>query len=86
MDILERLIEIIPANKIFGSGGDYMFLEGVYGAQESVREAISRVLPKRVADKYFTFGQAIDFAKKILYSNPKRIYLGDRPAKAARVF
>lgn len=46
MDILERLIEIIPANKIFGSGGDYMFLEGVYGAQESVREAISRCFQK----------------------------------------
>ncbi len=74
-DILNRIIEIIPANKIFGFGGDYMFLEGTYGAQKIVRSAVADVLYHRVSQRYLSFEQALDFAEKILYKNPQQIYL-----------
>ncbi|MGM0366689.1 MAG: amidohydrolase family protein [Actinomycetota bacterium] len=75
MDILDRLIEIIPANKIFGFGGDYMFLEGAYAAQKNARAAVAGVLLGRVADNYFTFDEAVSFAAKILSTNPKGLYI-----------
>ncbi len=73
-DILNRLIEIIPSNKIFGYGGDYMFVEGLYGSQKMVRKSITELLYKKIEQKYFTFEEALDLAEKILYLNPKNVY------------
>ncbi len=73
-DILNRLIEIIPSNKIFGFGGDYMFVEGLYGSQKLARRSITELLYRKIEQKYFTFEESIDFAEKILYLNPKKVY------------
>jgi len=73
-EILNKLIEIIPSNKIFGFGGDYMFVEGLYGSQKLARKAIAELLYKKIKENYFTFEQAIDFARKILFLNPNSIY------------
>ena len=73
-EILNKLIEIIPSNKIFGFGGDYMFIEGLYGSQKLARKAISELLYDKVDQGYFSFEQAIEFAKKILNQNPKDVY------------
>jgi hypothetical protein len=73
-NILERLIEIIPSNKILGFGGDYVFVEGMYGAQQLARKTISETLHNKVQEGYFTLEQAIGFAEKILYSNPSYLY------------
>lgn len=75
-EILNLLIEIIPSNKIFGFGGDYMFVEGLYGSQKIVRKAIAELLYEKVNQKYFTFDEAINFAEKILYTNPNALYNG----------
>jgi predicted TIM-barrel fold metal-dependent hydrolase len=72
---LNLLIDIIPSNKIFGFGGDYLFVEGTYGAQKIARKALLEVLYKRVESKYFSFEEAVEFAEKVLNKNPKSIYL-----------
>ena len=73
-EILNRLIEIIPSNKIFGFGGDYIFIEGLYGSHKLARRAITDLLYKKIKENYFTFKKAIDFARKILLTNPGSIY------------
>ena len=73
-DILNRLIEIIPSNKIFGFGGDYMFVEGLYGSQKMARRSLVELLYKKIEQKYFTFEESLSFAEKILYLNPKNVY------------
>lgn len=72
---LNLLIEIIPSNKIFGFGGDYLFIEGTYAAQKIAREVISEVITEKVYSGYFDIEEGIDFASKILYKNPKEVYL-----------
>lgn len=72
---LNLLIDIIPSNKIFGFGGDYMFVEGAYAAQKITREAITEVLYNKVTQNYFSFEDAVEFAERILNKNPKDIYL-----------
>ncbi len=74
-NILDSVIEFLPSNKIFGFGGDYMFVEGAYGAQKNARSAISTVLYNRIRQGYFDFGEAVEFAEKILNKNPKQIYV-----------
>jgi hypothetical protein len=73
-DILNRLIEIIPSNKIFGFGGDYMFVEGLYGSQKMARRSLVELLYRKIEQKYFTFEESLGFAEKILYLNPKNVY------------
>jgi len=72
---LDLLVELIPSNKIFGFGGDYFFVEGIYSAQKIAREIITEILYDRIKSKYFTIEKALNFAKKILNDNLKEIYL-----------
>lgn len=72
---LNLLIDIIPSNKIFGFGGDYLFVEGTYGAQKIARKALLEVLYDRVENKCFSFEEAVEFAEKVLNKNPRSIYL-----------
>ncbi len=73
-EILNKLIEIIPSNKIFGFGGDYMFIEGLYGSQKLARKAISELMYEKIKQNYFSFDQAIGFTEKILHQNPRDVY------------
>jgi len=71
---LKLLLEILPSTKIFGFGGDYMFIEGMYGGQKIARESVIRVLYDKINNGYMDFEQAIDIAEKIFYLNPKEVY------------
>jgi hypothetical protein len=73
-EILNKLIEIIPSNKVLGFGGDYMFIEGLYGSQKLARKAVSELMCEKVQKEYFSFDQAIEFAKKIFYLNSSDLY------------
>jgi hypothetical protein len=72
---LDLLIDMIPSNKIFGFGGDFLTVEGTYGALKITRKAILEVLYKRVENKWLSFEEAFEFAEKVLYKNPKSFYL-----------
>ena len=67
-------METIPANKIFAFGGDNFIVECTYGSQKMVRKIISELLYEKIRKNYFSFDQAIRFAEKILYLNPKTVY------------
>lgn len=72
---LNLLIETIPSNKVIGFGGDYEFVEGIYGAQKIAREAIAEVIYDRLNSGYFNFDEGIEYADKILFRNSHNIYL-----------
>ncbi|HEY5500924.1 MAG TPA: hypothetical protein VIK09_02950, partial [Candidatus Humimicrobiaceae bacterium] len=59
---------------IFAFGGDNFILECTYGSQKIARRLISEIMYEKVRDGYFSFGEAIKIAEKILYSNPKSVY------------
>ncbi|MCL4418225.1 MAG: amidohydrolase [Actinobacteria bacterium] len=72
---LKLLIDILPANKIFGFGGDYLFLEGTYSAQKIAKDIIAKVLSKKVTEKRLSIEEAAGFAERLLYKNAVDIYL-----------
>ena len=73
---LKLLIDAATSNNIFGFlRGDYLFVEGTYGAQKIERKALLEVLYKRVENKYFSFEEAVEFAEKVLNKNPRSVYL-----------
>lgn len=67
--ILNEWLDLVPANKIFGFGGDYAFVEGVYGHAVLAREDVARVLAERVEKGIFGEDYALEIGRMILREN-----------------
>lgn len=76
---LVEWLDAVPANKIIGFGGDYCFVDGVYGHQHLARQNIAAALATKVADGSFDLERAKEIARWLLVDNPTRILrLADR--------
>jgi len=75
---LSEWLDSVPANKIFGFGGDYVFVEGVYGHSVIARENIARVLTEKVEEGFFSEQEAINLAKALLRDNAREFFFGNR--------
>ena len=71
---LHEWIETVPSNKIFGFGGDYIFVEGAYAHAQMARADVAQVLAEKVETRYLTEDEAIGVARKILRENAKRFF------------
>lgn len=72
--ILDEWTEIVPANKIFAFGGDYIFVEGAYAASRLAREGVAHTLAKKVREGYLRETEAISLATKILRENARTLF------------
>ncbi len=71
---LEEMLEMIPINKILGFGGDYSFVENIFGHLSLARDVISDVLAKKVYEKNITIDKANEIATKLFRENPQKLY------------
>lgn len=71
---LSEWLDEVPANKIMGFGGDYLFVEGVYGHSVIARGNIARVLASKVDDGVYTMEQAKKYASWLLRENALRLF------------
>lgn len=71
---LSEWLDEVPANKIMGFGGDYAFIEGVYGHMVIAIENISRVLASKVDDGVFSLEEAKKYASWLLRDNATRLF------------
>jgi predicted TIM-barrel fold metal-dependent hydrolase len=67
-------LDEVPASKIMGFGGDYLFVEGAYGHSVIAKENIARVLTSKVDDGIYTPEQAKKYATWLLKENPRRLF------------
>jgi uncharacterized protein len=74
INALDEWINCIPINKISAFGGDYGFIDGVYGHQLVTRENIAKVLSKKILEGILGFDDACEISKKFLFDNPYRIF------------
>jgi hypothetical protein len=49
---LSDWLDEVPANKIMGFGGDYLFMEGAYGHSVIARQNVATVLASKVDEGY----------------------------------
>jgi len=84
---LVEWLDAVPANKISAFGGDYCFVDGVYGHQCLARSNVAAALAQKVADGSFKLRRATEIARWIFVDNPVRIFnLAERvPALAAKL-
>lgn len=71
---LNEAIETVPADKILGFGGDYQVAEGAYAHAMLCREVVSKVLADKVVDGYWSEGEAVAYARKLLRENAIRVF------------
>jgi hypothetical protein len=74
VNALLEWLDTVPYNKISAFGGDYLFVEGVYGHLVLARENISRALALKVTEGLFSVEEAKKIAKLLFFDNPNRIF------------
>ncbi|TFG61918.1 MAG: amidohydrolase, partial [Spirochaetales bacterium] len=72
--VLNEWLEMVPANKISAFGGDYLFVDGVYGHLELARRNTAKALAGKVTEGLFDLDRAREIARMLFYENPKRIF------------
>jgi predicted TIM-barrel fold metal-dependent hydrolase len=74
IDFIDEFIDAVPLNKLSGFGGDYSFIDGVYGHQYLARANIAEALTKKISDGLFDIDKAKEIAEMFLYRNPLKIF------------
>ncbi|HDZ20130.1 hypothetical protein LCGC14_0016840 [marine sediment metagenome] len=75
---LVEWLDAVPANKIMAFGGDYCFIDGVYGHQLMARENVAASLAQKVTDGTFSLTRAKEIANWVFIDNPKNLFNLDR--------
>ena len=71
---LLEFIDTVPLNKIAAFGGDYEFIDGVYGHLKLAQENVAKVLSIKVEEGLFDVDKAKKVARMLFYDNPKNIF------------
>jgi uncharacterized protein len=66
---LSDMLDAVPANKIHGFGGDFIFVEGSYAHAAIARREITRVLCEKVEEGRFSEAYALQVAQMLLRDN-----------------
>ncbi len=66
---LSDMLDAVPASKIHGFGGDYIFVEGSYGHAAIARREIARVLCEKVENGLFSEDYAVEVGRMLLRDN-----------------
>ena len=65
---------VVPATKIFGFGGDFLLVDGVYGHLQLAKRNIAAALGWMVENGDVNMQKAKQLTEDLLYNNPKRFF------------
>lgn len=83
---LSDMLDAVPATKIHGFGGDFIFVEGAYGHAAIARREIARVLCEKVEEGRFTEDYAVWVGTRLLRENAiENFGLDERRAAFAKI-
>lgn len=71
---LVEWLDSVPYNKISAFGGDYCFIDAVYGHQFLARQNVAKALTIKVMDGVFDADKAKEISKMLFYTNPMKIF------------
>ncbi|MBA7509655.1 Uronate isomerase [subsurface metagenome] len=74
INALLEFLDTVPLNKISAFGGDYLFVDGVYGHLKIARQVVSKALSVKVKEGLFDVDKAKEVARMLFYDNPKNIF------------
>jgi uncharacterized protein len=71
---LHDFLETVPANKIFGFGGDYRYPELTYGHARMARQNIAQVLAEKTEAGFCSEDEALKLGRMVLAENPAHLF------------
>ena len=71
---LHDFLETIPANKIFGFGGDYRYPELSYAHLQMALRNIAQVLAEKTQSGFCTEDEAAELGRMLLHDNPAKLF------------
>jgi uncharacterized protein len=71
-------LDVVPANKIHAFGGDYCFVDGVYGHQYIARRNVAHSLAHKVNDGSISISRAEEIASWMFRDNPIDLFKLER--------
>ena len=71
---LVEWLDAVPANKISAFGGDYCFVDGVYGHQRLARQNVAAALAMKIRTGTFGLDRAKEIAHWLFIDNPARLF------------
>jgi predicted TIM-barrel fold metal-dependent hydrolase len=74
VDALVEWLDAMPYTKILGFGGDYGFVDGVYGHLWLARRNVARALSVKVDEDGWSLSTALAAAEAIFAGNPRRVF------------
>ena len=74
VNALLEWIDTVPLNKISAFGGDYKFVDGVFGHQYIARENVAKTLSIKVSENLFDMDKAKEIGKMFFYDNPIKLF------------
>ena len=78
--VMAERLEMLPVNKQIGFFSDAYCVEWTYGKAMAVRRLMARTLAKAVERGQYSFEEAVDIARAVLYETPQSV-LGMVPRK-----
>jgi predicted TIM-barrel fold metal-dependent hydrolase len=74
VNALLEWFDTVPLSKISAFGGDYLFIDGVYGHLKLAQQDVARALSVKVEEGLFDIDKAKEVASMLFYNNPKNIF------------
>ena len=74
INALKEWIDSVPVNKISAFGGDYIFIDGVYGHQYMARCNVCRALSMKVEEQVLHIERAKEICRMLFFDNPLKIF------------
>lgn len=74
VNALLEWFDTVPLNKISAFGGDYIFIDGVYGHLKLAQQDVAKALAIKVGEGLFDINKAKEAAGMLFYDNPKNIF------------
>lgn len=74
VESLLEWIDTVPLNKISAFGGDYSFVDGVYGHLQLAKENVAKALSIKVSEDLFDIDKAKEISKMLFFDNPFNIF------------
>ncbi len=74
LDAIDKILDLVPVNKVIGFGGDYWVVQKIYGHLVMARETLARAFARRIIDGDLTEERAVEIGIMWLKDNPARIY------------
>lgn len=81
---LHEMLDMVPANKLFGFGGDYRYPELTYAHLVMARRNIAQVLSERVEAKSCSEAEALQLGRWLLHDNAAQLFAPNRDAGKPR--